>query len=127
MTRVRPAAPADADAWLRMRLDLWPEGSEAEHREEIGRFLAGTSPEPAAVLEKVLDPATSIACVAGLSAVGDTITQEQLDEERVQNLEDAAVGYLEANPDFDFYDPDDFDAAVEAVRNSTNDGEHPAT
>jgi hypothetical protein len=86
------------------------------------------NPEPDAMLEKVLDPPTSIACVAGLSAIGDgSITPEQLDEERVQNLEDAADGYVEANPDFDFYDSADFDAAVNAVRTSTDDGANPAT
>jgi len=41
MTTVRPAEPADAAGLLRMRLALWPEGSEAEHREEIERFFAG--------------------------------------------------------------------------------------
>jgi aminoglycoside 6'-N-acetyltransferase I len=41
---------ADAEAWLRMRVALWPEGSEVEHREEIARFLAGHAPEPLAVL-----------------------------------------------------------------------------
>ena len=34
-----------------MRLALWPDGSQAEHREEIDRFLAGqTGGRPAAVL-----------------------------------------------------------------------------
>ncbi|MGD2134707.1 MAG: GNAT family N-acetyltransferase [Gemmatimonadales bacterium] len=39
MTGVRHANPADADAWLRMRLALWPDGSEAEHRQEIDAFF----------------------------------------------------------------------------------------
>ena len=80
-----------------------------------------------ATIEKDLDPATSIACVAGLSAIGDdSITEEELDEARVQNLEDAAADYIVANPDFDFYDQLDVDAAVEAVRSATNDGANPA-
>ncbi len=33
-----------------MRCVLWPEGSEAEHRTEIGRFLAGEALAPSAVL-----------------------------------------------------------------------------
>jgi len=33
-----------------MRHRLWPEGSEAEHREEIDRFFAGQVREPLAVL-----------------------------------------------------------------------------
>ncbi len=78
-------------------------------------------------IEKDLDPATSIACIAGISAIGDdSITEEQLDEARVQNLEDAAAEYLVANPDFDFYDQLDVDAAVAAVRSATNDGANPA-
>lgn len=51
MFTVRPAAPADADAWLRLRCELWPDGSAAEHRAEIGRFFAGDFPrQPWAVL-----------------------------------------------------------------------------
>ena len=65
------------------------------------------------MIEKDLDPATSVACIAGLSAIGDgSITQEELDETRVQNLEDASLDYIDANPDFDFYDSADVDAAV---------------
>ena len=50
MITVRPAKPSDAAAWLRLRHALWPEGSEAEHREEIDRFFAGEAQEPLAVL-----------------------------------------------------------------------------
>ena len=38
---VRLAEPSDAGSWLRMRCGLWPDGSEAEHREEIDRFFRG--------------------------------------------------------------------------------------
>jgi hypothetical protein len=79
------------------------------------------------MIEKDLDPATSVACVAGISAIGDdSITEEQLDATRVQNLEDASVDYIDANPGFDFYDADDVNAAVAAVRAATNDGANPA-
>lgn len=47
---VRAARPSDAETWLRLRCDLWPEGTEAEHGEEIARFFAGESTEPLAVL-----------------------------------------------------------------------------
>jgi len=47
---VRAVTPADLDSWLGMRLALWPEGSAAEHRDEIGRFLSGRAAEPQAVL-----------------------------------------------------------------------------
>ncbi|HMG18985.1 MAG TPA: aminoglycoside 6'-N-acetyltransferase [Gemmatimonadales bacterium] len=50
MTHVRPATPADAEVWLRMRCALWPEGAEAEHRDEIRRFFAGELHEPLQVL-----------------------------------------------------------------------------
>ena len=50
MITVRPAKPSDAAAWLRLRHALWPEGSEAEHREEIDRFFAGKTQEPLAVI-----------------------------------------------------------------------------
>lgn len=48
--RVRAVRPDDAEAWLRARVALWPDGSEAEHREDIAQFFAGRAPEPAAVL-----------------------------------------------------------------------------
>ena len=50
MMTTRAINPADAQAWLRLRCALWPEGSEAEHREEIVRFFAGEALEPLAVL-----------------------------------------------------------------------------
>ena len=51
MIRVRSATVEDASSWLAMRLALWPDGSEAEHREEIDRFLAGQADgRPAAVI-----------------------------------------------------------------------------
>ena len=79
------------------------------------------------MIAKDLDPATSIACGAGVGAIGDgSITQEQLDETRVQNLEDAARDYIAANPDFDFYDPAQVGVAVDAVRVATDNGAHPA-
>jgi hypothetical protein len=79
------------------------------------------------VIEKDLDEATSIACAAGLTAIGDgSITEEQLNAERVQNLEAASVEYILANPDFDYYSETDRTSAVEAVRVATDDGAHPA-
>src|SRR3989442_13686057 len=50
MITVRPAEPRDAVAWLQLRRALWPERSEAEHRQDIDRFLAGDGREPLAVL-----------------------------------------------------------------------------
>lgn len=50
MISVRAVHPGDAAAWLELRRALWPEGSEAEHREDIARFFAGEAAEPLAVL-----------------------------------------------------------------------------
>jgi aminoglycoside 6'-N-acetyltransferase I len=47
---VRPVERRDADAWLRMRRDLWPEGDAAGHGTEIDAFLAGKLKMPLAVL-----------------------------------------------------------------------------
>jgi len=50
MITVRPATRSDAAAWLELRHALWPDGSKAEHRAAIDRFLAGEAQEPLAVL-----------------------------------------------------------------------------
>ena len=50
MLVVRPVGMDDAQAWLRLRCALWPDGSEGEHRGEIRDFLTGRAREPSAVL-----------------------------------------------------------------------------
>ena len=40
MIVVRPATPADKEAWLRMRRALWPEDGDS-HAREIDEFFAG--------------------------------------------------------------------------------------
>ena len=49
MITVRPAKQSDAAAWLLLRHALWPEDSEADHREAIDRFFGGDAREPLAV------------------------------------------------------------------------------
>ena len=49
MITVRPVAPNDASEWLRMRRELWPDGSDS-HANEVRRFFAGELREPIAVL-----------------------------------------------------------------------------
>lgn len=44
MITVRPVRRQDAQAWLGMRMALWPEDVEGEHRDEIERFFAGDFP-----------------------------------------------------------------------------------
>jgi aminoglycoside 6'-N-acetyltransferase I len=51
---------------LRLRHALWPDGTEAEHREEIDRFFAGRAREPKAVLVAE-DAAAHVIGVAELS------------------------------------------------------------
>ena len=46
MTHIRPVTVADSKDWLHMRCALWPEGSEAEHRDEIERFFSGQLHNP---------------------------------------------------------------------------------
>ena len=50
---IRPVERTDAEGWLRLRCQLWPEGAEQEHREEIDAFLDGRASEPVAVLVAV--------------------------------------------------------------------------
>lgn len=51
---VREVRSSDAAGWLEMRCALWPEGPEAEHREEIERFFAhGSIPSLEAALVAV--------------------------------------------------------------------------
>lgn len=48
---VRTAERRDADQWLALRCELWPDGPAAEHREEIGQYFSGRFPrEPWVVL-----------------------------------------------------------------------------
>ncbi len=73
---------------------------------------------------KQLDGQTDIACEAGVQAVidGDIIGND-LDAERIQNLEDAAARFVATT---DFTDPLSVTAAANQVRALTNNGEHPA-
>jgi aminoglycoside 6'-N-acetyltransferase I len=50
MTTIRSVTAADTNEWLRMRRALWPDGSLAQHRQDIGRYFAGDRREPAEVL-----------------------------------------------------------------------------
>ena len=51
MITVRAAKQDDADSWLQLREVLWPDSTDAEHREEIDRFFTGKFPrEPWMVL-----------------------------------------------------------------------------
>lgn len=47
---IRPVQPADADQWLELRRQLWPDSPAEEHRAEIDEYITGRALEPAAVL-----------------------------------------------------------------------------
>jgi aminoglycoside 6'-N-acetyltransferase I len=47
---IRSVTAADISEWLRMRHALWPDGSLAQHRQDIDRYFAGDRREPAEVL-----------------------------------------------------------------------------
>lgn len=67
MVTVREVKPEDASAWLQLRHALWPEGSKAEHGEEISRFFAGEFPRNPWVVLLAEDDDTRILGVAELS------------------------------------------------------------
>jgi aminoglycoside 6'-N-acetyltransferase I len=83
MIDVRPARATDAVAWLRLRCALWPDGSEAEHRAEIDRFLAGRAEEPQSVLLAV----DGVGHVVGLAELSIRPCAEGCLTDRVAYLE----------------------------------------
>lgn len=66
MVTIRPLDAHDVPSWLKLRRDLWPEDSEATHRDEIERFLAARAREPQAVL-LALDASEAVLGFAELS------------------------------------------------------------
>ncbi|HEY2531930.1 MAG TPA: GNAT family N-acetyltransferase [Xanthobacteraceae bacterium] len=50
MTTIRSVTAAEANEWCRLRHALWPDGSLAQHRQDIDRYFAGDRREPAEVL-----------------------------------------------------------------------------
>jgi aminoglycoside 6'-N-acetyltransferase I len=83
LVTVRLAQPTDAAAWLQLRHALWPEGSEAEHREEIERFFAGDAREPLAVL--VAEDGAG--CPVGLAELSIRTDAEGCVSDRIAYLE----------------------------------------
>lgn len=47
---IRAVSAADTEDWLRMRHALWPEGTLAQHRQDVDRYFAGDRREPLEVL-----------------------------------------------------------------------------
>lgn len=74
-------------------------------------------------VSKTLDSVTDIACEAGLSSLNDgSVSPALYNQQRVDNLENAAGDYVAANPDLDILNPAEVSAAAMAVRTATNDG-----
>lgn len=60
MVIIKSATFEDAAAWLELRCALWPDGSRAEHREEIDQFFAGEAADPQAVLLAVQESGRAV-------------------------------------------------------------------
>ncbi len=71
--RIRHAHPADAAAWIAMRLALWPDELEAVHAAEVARFFtapgasSGVLPEAVLVAAIPAEPAERLIGFAELS------------------------------------------------------------
>jgi len=60
MAIIRPVTESDSSQWLRMRHALWPDGSLAEHQQDIDRYFAGDRREPAEVLLAIAAKGTPV-------------------------------------------------------------------
>lgn len=80
---VHAAEPADADAWTRMRLLLWPHHAADWHAEEVAAFFAGTLSAPLAVLLAIESSGEAV----GFAELNIRPYAEGCDTERVAYLE----------------------------------------
>ncbi len=80
---IRPAIPSDASTWLRLRCELWPDGS-ADHPQEIASYFAGTAIEPYAVFHAESESSRKCVAILELSIRTD-----------LPNLTNQKVGYIE--------------------------------
>lgn len=96
----------------------FPESNGEPRTSGLASFLEG------ATVEKDLNSATDIACVAGAQALADeSIISKDLTAQRIANLEAGAQEVLESQS-VDFRDSASVQAAVNQVRANTNDGAH---
>jgi hypothetical protein len=73
-------------------------------------------------VSKNFDGATTIACFAGLGAISQgNITPQQLDAQRISNLEQVAAGFVATT---NFLDTNDIVRSADAVRQQTDNGAH---
>jgi aminoglycoside 6'-N-acetyltransferase I len=66
MISIRRARPADAEAWLRLRSELWPHHAQGRNRADVEAYFAGKTREPIEVL-LAEEPSGEIAGMAELS------------------------------------------------------------
>lgn len=86
--------------------------------------VSGLIPAEENSTDKSLNGQTDIACEAGVQAVIDgDIEGNDLDPQRIANLEDAAARFVATT---DFTDPTSVTASANQVRALTDDGDHPA-
>jgi len=97
-------------------------GGSGKRKGETVRVSGLVNPDRPHVL-KNFDGTTDIACEAGFSAVLDgSITAQELDAQRISNLEQAAATFVDST---NFFDPASVTAAANAVREITHDGAKP--
>lgn len=81
--QVRSVTAQDRDTWLSLRLGLWPDATVTEHQAAIEAFLAGTAPEPLAVLLAIAPSGQAV----GLAELSIRAYAEGCDSQRVAYLE----------------------------------------
>jgi aminoglycoside 6'-N-acetyltransferase I len=81
--RVTRDDPSLRDTWLRMRCELWPEGSTHEHRLEIDRYFAGERRH----LQAVLFAHDTDGCAVGFAELNIRPYAEGCSTDRVAFLE----------------------------------------
>lgn len=79
--RVRPATPAEADAWSRLRTDLWPDSPD-DHPREIADYFA--------------DPPARASCFVAVGATGEIVGFAEVGtRDYAEGCDTSPVGYLE--------------------------------
>ena len=88
MTTIRSATAVDSIEWRRMRHALWPDGSLAQHQQEIDRYFSGDRREPAEVLLAL----NADAAVVGFAELSIRNIVDACSTDRVAYLEGWYVG-----------------------------------
>jgi aminoglycoside 6'-N-acetyltransferase I len=79
---VRAATPGDAAAWVAMRVQLWPDGTTADHAADVRRYFAGARRE-----------ISFLAFADGVTPVG--FAEATIRVDNVNGTSSSPVGFLE--------------------------------